>query len=351
MKYVVDISKNQAEKIERLIENGKYNSIAQFVSTAITNQVYLEGSDEDKLTNTGNALISKKVESSGFKNLELKDINPVPVPLPELKDIVSSVPRVDSNKISNNFIWLWGQINRVFPIKLGLRVLFNMINNDQWVELEEFREEAAKIASNVSYTIKEHEYSNKVLKQKRISTGLPEKGKYKSLLRYKSHFLANLRSDDLLDGAMVNLRFVNLKRDTKSKILIGLTKPGIEFSKLINPIMDKEKYNTSLNNEEIKFYIEHIKKYVPGENYAINWLLKKITSGVSDRTDINRLLKEEIGYKWKSNNWKATDKFVNTQRAGLMARMFDLNLIVREKKGIEVVYKISDFGREFIDNV
>jgi len=42
---------------------------------------------------------------------------------------------------------------------------------------------------------------------------------------------------------------------------------------------------------------------------------------------------------------------INTQRAGLMARMFELGLIEKEKDGVKVSYKISNRGMRFLGNI
>ena len=51
MRYVVDITQKQAEEIESFIKKGKYNSFAQFITTAVENQIYIENGEigEEKL--------------------------------------------------------------------------------------------------------------------------------------------------------------------------------------------------------------------------------------------------------------------------------------------------------------
>jgi len=49
--------------------------------------------------------------------------------------------------------------------------------------------------------------------------------------------------------------------------------------------------------------------------------------------------------------WGASDAVVNTQRAGLMARMFELGLLEKEKNGIYVTYHISEFGKSFLAKI
>jgi len=159
----------------------------------------------------------------------------------------------------------------------------------------------------------------------------------------KGHFLAYMRKDGILDGAMPCLRFVNLKRNERGKVFIGLTEAGLIFAKLENPVIDQQNFERSFNEKEIDFYLTHIFKNVKGENSAIKWLLRKLIEGIVVREDINNELKKEF-----SQVWNASDAVINTQRAGLMARMYELGLIEKKKMGINVRYNITDKGKNFL---
>jgi hypothetical protein len=154
-----------------------------------------------------------------------------------------------------------------------------------------------------------------------------------------------MRKDGTLDGAMPYLRFVNLNKDEKGKVLIGLTEPGLNFAKLDNPVIDSQDFERSLNEKEVDFYLDHIPKNVKGESSATKWLLEKLSNGLNEREEINKELKKEFG-----QIWGASEAVINTQRAGLMARMFELGLIEKDKKGIgpAVIYKITDRGKKFL---
>ena len=49
--------------------------------------------------------------------------------------------------------------------------------------------------------------------------------------------------------------------------------------------------------------------------------------------------------------WSASDAVINTQRAGLMARMFELGLIEKKKMGVRVFYNISEKGKIFLEKL
>jgi hypothetical protein len=248
-------------------------------------------------------------------------------------------------KFEEEKCWLWGQVNKILPIKMGLRVLYAALDSGQWIDLEGYRNKAADAAADFGTMIRKYEDKKNKLRDEKISAGLPGQEEFKSKVRYKSHFLAYMRKEGALDGAMPYLRFVNLNKDEKGRILIGLTEPGLNFAKLDNPVIDHQDFETGFNEKEVDFYLDHISKNVRGECSAIKWLLNKLVNGLKEREEINEELKKELG-----QIWQASDAVINTQRAGLMARMFELGLIDKEKKGVGagVVYKITDRGKKFL---
>jgi len=243
------------------------------------------------------------------------------------------------------------------PIKIGLRVLYVLLANanqqidfqtdGQWINLETYKEEASKVAAWFGDEIRKYENTRNKLRDGRISAGLPKTREFKSKMRYKAHFLASMRGNNTLDGAMCFLRFINLSGDVKEmkgNIMIGLTGPGANFAKLVNPVIDNNNFDQSLSDGERTFYLEHVRTHVKGESSAIKWLLNTLARGITGREAINKELKKELGEIWGN----PSDQVINTQRAGLMSRMLELGLSEREKKGIKVSYSVSDKGKNFI---
>jgi len=350
MRYFVDVTQRQADEINKLIKIGKYQSIAQFISTAIENQIYLENFVElpqqagfNKKDYEISSNLDKTITTEA-KKIMLSEIESQPraVPMPTFSVLSASLSNVAEDKS-----WLWGQTNRILPIKIGLRVLYSIIDSEQWIDLEEFRDKAAHITAWFGSEIRNYENKLNKIRDERISAGLPKEEEFKSILRYKSHFLAYMRKDGKLDGAMPFLKFVNLIKGEKGKILIGLTEAGLNFAKLDNPVIDRYDFEKSFDPKEIDFYLEHVLINVQGESCAIKWLLTKLVNGIVKREAIIDELKKDFGQIWQLDS----DKVVNTQRAGLIARMFELGLIDKDKKGINVVYKITDLGNKFLKEV
>jgi Arc/MetJ-type ribon-helix-helix transcriptional regulator len=348
MRYFVDVPQKQADEVNKLIQLGKYQSMAQFILTAVENQIYLENLSElPQQINLGknNNEISANLPieaNSETKSIMLNEIKSEPktVSMPFFSDLSASLPKIDEEKC-----WLWGQTDKILPIKIGLRVLYSIMGTEQWEDLEEFREKATNIAAWFGSVIRNYEDNTNKVRNERISAGLPKGEKFKSKLRYKSQFLAYMRKDNKLDGAMPFLKFVNLMKDERGKILIGLTKAGLNFAKLENPVIDHYDFKKSFNDKEIEFYMEHISSDVKGENSAIKWLLTKVVNGITEREAMNNEVKIEFG-----QTWNASDKVINTQRSGLIGRMFELGLVNKEKTGIRVKFSITPSGEFYLKN-
>lgn len=350
MRYLVDLTQKQADEITKLINVGKYQTVAQFILTAIENQIYIENTDSEPISSIEAArkdsnILNKSdlVVIKDSRNIALVEIKSQPktVTAPTFSELAASLYKAEEENC-----WLWGQTNKILPVKIGLRVLYAIIGTEQWLDLEEYREKAANIAAGFGTVIRKYEDKKNKIRDERISAGLPDEKEFKSKFRYKGHFLAYMRKDGKLDGAMPFLRFANLSKDEKGRVFIGLTEPGLNFARLENPVIDRIDFEESFSEREIDFYLDYISKNVKGETSAIKWVLNKITNGINDRNSINKELSREIAPSWG----ETSEAVVNTQRAGLMARMFELGLIGKDKKGINVVYTITELGNKFLKN-
>lgn len=350
MRYIVDLNQNHVEEINFLINRGKYKSFAQFIATAVENQIHierteleaesiLEASNEQPSAKKGHSEKSDSAKVS-LSNLTIPGTLPSTVHQPSFSELDCSLAEIEEEKC-----WLWGQTNKIFPVKLGLRVLLTSIDSTEWIELEPYRNKAAEIASIYGEKIVSSERKKNKKRDEKISAGLPMGDEaYKSKMRYKGQFLAFMRKDGKLGGALPFLRFANLARNDNGSVLIGLTEAGLRFACLENPVIDHTNFERSLSEKEISFYLDHISENVRGEFAAIKWLLAKLAEGITFRDQINSALKEEFGIEWE-----ASDAVINTQRAGLMARMVELGFIDRVRKGIRVYYYLSDSGKAFLN--
>ena len=345
MKFLTDVSQKHARKIQKLVARGDYEGIAQFITVAIENQLYLE---ESGLPTFGEndkdiaPLVHKNCDvQNEEEHISLKlgafQADPKTVPSPPFMQLVFG-----QKEGEEDLFWPWGQINKILPIKIGVRALLRELKTEKLMPLDDFADIAAKEAVRIGEKLRAYEDQHGKLRGEKISAGLPKADDEKSLNRYKAQFLVYKRKDGLLDGAMALFRFASINSES-GKHMIGITEAGLDFANIPNTVLDENSLEKSLTNEEIDFYLAHINNYVKGEFAGIKWVLTKIKQGINERESLNSELKKEF-----AELWGASDAVINTQRAGLMARMFELGLLEKEKRGIYVTYHNSDFGNSFL---
>jgi hypothetical protein len=276
MRYLVDIGQKHSEGIQKLIKDGGYQDVAQFILVAIENQLYLEKTDTQTVESKSPTVQLPDVKGDNWtKNrwdaYEIQNITSQPSSLPKPKYSDLTLKLYGEEKTA----WLWGQLNKIFPMKIGLRVLLRELQNEQSILLDSFVKSAKNTAAAINVSIRDHEEKLLKIRENRISAALPFHDE-KSQARYQNHFLLNRRKDGLLDGMMALLKFCNIEIKN-GRTFIGLTNEGIEFAKIINPVIDHSYFEESLSEDEINFYLDHISKNAVGEYFDIQWLLKKIS--------------------------------------------------------------------------
>ena len=237
MRYLIDLSRNVIEEIRKILNEKDYGNINEFILTAIENQLALESSeiiDEDLFSSTMRIPKHPKKIEEEIKEIDYSDL----LAVDNLNEIKVYDPPQKSDLEYPNIPyandWLWGQINRIFPVKVALRVLLKMQNkNDNSVKLNDYLNYASEVANNLGTKLNYIDKEMNRKRDKKVSTALPIGGTEKTISRYKNHFLIFQRTKDrVLDGALARLKFVNLNIDG----FVRLTEKGLEFAKLLNPI-------------------------------------------------------------------------------------------------------------------
>ena len=335
MKYIMNLPEHILSEIRRLIEKNKYKDVASFLLTAAENQLFLEHEEEEVLDH-GSA--PKELPKESMDLLLFRDLADVEViNMPSQKQYL--YPAVDQEEKLGP---LWGQINRIFPMKVGLRVLASMLKtNGQYVELKDFQNQATLVARSYGLDLRREDKRRGRPRDSAHATGLPIlDDEAKSRKRYQAHFLAYLREDDVIEGALGRLKFVNLKRNREGTGLIGITREGLEFASLKSPRLDNDtSQERTLSESEIEFYLKHVLHNIPGERKAIGQILKHISTGISTPGQLN----DKFGDDYADHKWSY--EVLSTNRSGLISRLRELGLVDRIRKGKEVTYAITQRGQ------
>lgn len=358
MKYLIEVSQRQFEEIKRLISQDKYRDLPQFIDTAIENQLHIEKADIAR-EYIGPITSFVADDQAPYKEARAEGVKISLAAVPEknclaLSALPSDIKTVEAPADSRlRFVfpeagpdnnWLWGQINRIFPIKTGIRYLASMLVEGEFLDLNVFREKGLLCPAALEARLKAYEENSGVDRDKCISTGLPGAGRddYKSHDRYRNQVLAVLRKDGKLDGALSLHKFINITEGA-GKPRIGITKAGLEFALLENPVLDRNDFTVSLSEAERDFYVRHIRNNMPGEYNGVKWTLSAIKEGKS-RDEINAAMAEYYKPYWG----EPSAEFITTQRAGMIARLSELGLITKEKTGVKVRYLVTEKGLSLI---
>lgn len=325
-KIVIDIPLKQLEEIDRLISLGIYQNYSNFYNIAGENQLIIEKEDARSGTyypeDRGSLAFRLPFSIENFSIL---------FEIPEWNKIKS--PTV--NKEGED--WLWGQINRIFPVKVALRVLIiEIVKNNSPIEIDEFYEKACEKGLMLYNHLARVGEKSKKRRDDRLNVGLPKN--QKGFARYQNHFIGSIRKDSKLDGAIFKLKFANLINNC-----IAPTKQGFLFAKLENPCLDTSNPMSVFSDKEVKFLLSHIINFLPSEKQTYKLIIGLILNGKSSPSKIN----EEI--RKYHEEW--SDPVVNTMRSGAMSRMYELGLLRKEKTGVQVKYCVTNLGKEFLRKV
>lgn len=346
-RIVLELDDGLIRSIRQLMERGRYASMSDFLWAAAQNQLVLEdsGAQSRGVTFDNTTKYPAGVERVALTRLpQLEKVTGVlnrPTRAAPLYNPATCLPAWgDSEPI-------WGQINRIFPCKVGARVLANMtISAGNAVRFERFLDVAAQAAAAFGLNLQTKDTAAGRKRDEAYSVGLPtgkrgEANFGRSLERFKNHFLADIRGDHKIDGALARLKFVGLQTP-KEGIMIALTEAGWQFAQLPSPALDGVEGDGTLSEAEKNFYIDHVIQHVPAEAEAMETLLRLIADGINNRGRLNL----ELTKRWESKKWSS--EVVNTQRSGLTARMVEVGLLAKRKQGLEVVYMTAEASEEFL---
>jgi len=251
---------------------------------------------------------------------------------------------------------LSGQYNRLFPVKIVLRVLANRISNRQeWkllvsdeedieydvLHIDELRDECLKVARYAKERFKFLDRRSNSNMGERLSVGLPDKnGDLKKIKkqaeRFVSQFVGSVRKKG--QGLPFELGLLSIDHDG----LVQFTENGVRFMLMENPLCDSLtawKDGVAFSNKESMFLIQMIKRNVPEEFDLMIKILNWIDGGKNTPKPLEEVLVEEF-------NVSKTEG--SLMRSGVLARMIELTLVNREQKGRNVTYELTEIGSKLV---
>lgn len=336
MRIVADVAEYLVQGARELIEGGRYQDLSSFVAASMENQLTLEGTPFGTGAQSS-VRAPARVKPSG---------EPSMLPLRGLELPAKEVPTLESRSRPGDTPveqWLWGYINRVLPVKVAVRLLANRLGPARsLVPLHLFKAEAAETARVLGLRLMSNDDEHGRRRGERLSEGLPvAEDEDASLSRYASNFVGYERKrDGVFFGGLFELKLGDAG-EVRGELGVGLTEAGLCFAQIANPILDNWDTSSSLSEEEIEFYLSHIRASVPGEAFAIELILTLMSEGVDTRGKLSEQVTKRLELEW-------TDTVASIQVAGATARMSELGLVDRMRDGQGVVYRISERGSSWL---
>jgi hypothetical protein len=351
MKMVVDIPDELVARVRTAVSEGSYDDPEQFLELALRNQLEMEESGQSSLPSFGEAVgggSTQQQEVLTAAHESQPDVDEASGSnesdkLEELSwrafDVQTVAPpeecRIDDGP-------LWGQYNRLFPVKLVVRRLAILLTDDgtEAISYKRFREETATTAREYGLRIKEVDEHKDRGRGEKLASALPTGDKKdRSLERFKTHFVGQLSAGDELTGAAPDLRFVNIHPEEKT---FGLTEAGLEFASIRNPLLDEGiEAEQSLSADERDFYVEHVRSAATEEYEAMQFLADAVMEGINRPTSLSEKV-AELNDDWSESQAK-------TVRSGLVSRMVELGLLTRYRVGARGTgYDLTDVGRDLL---
>ncbi len=271
VKLVIDLPDPLVGQVKTAVQEGGYENAREFVTTAIENQLELEEYGDNEFKTLDEAIEefdtsesrSSDNQASEEEPQESTDVLTDGLGRQEY-DAVPTVPPPDPERLDPGP--LWGQYNRVFPAKIVVRRLANMVqdqnesgslsgNGIHWIELDHFQDDAAQLARNYGLTIREYDKKKSRGRGEKVASGLPTgDDPDKSKDRFETHFIGYSDRNRNLTGAPPHLHFVDISDEDVSRI--GITDAGLAFAELYNPLLDDgPDADEPLSAEERSFYL------------------------------------------------------------------------------------------------
>ncbi len=333
MKYVVELPEHLYVRVSSLIQRRGLISLSQVVQAALENQLELEGSEEGPVAGgtepiaQGAGPLVTAGRLAPWEGIRLDDLHWDLTAEPAAHLAAGPV---------------WGQVNRILPMKVGLRVLSSELSNSRApVSLQRFHESATARAVRARFFLAARDADQDLPRGERLSAAFPEDTE-KSRSRFQAHFLGRVLRDKRVAGALPEYGFINISSENGQGVV--LTDSGLQFARLKNPVLDaSEPTATALSAEEVEFLLAHLHDHMKEEFGFMTTLLRWIAEGSDKPDDLTRRV-QKAWPQWSS-------KVANTMRAGALGRMHDLRLIGRQKDGTRVTYVVQPSGNSLVGQI
>ena len=351
-----EASKHTRSRLDILIEDGQYEDYGDVIAVAVANLAVLQS----QVRSQGALVLDFSRDDVGPEQVategDLRHSTRAPIRVPDLFETPGAIERqtrsapMPTREYSSGEPiplerWLFGQYNRILPLKASCRGLANMlVGQPDGLLIDEAAATIVEAASQLGMSLRRLESKVGLHRDDALSTAFPSSGKRaeKSKLRFASQFVVATTKTNDLTGLPSDLGLVNYTSPSKDSI--ALTEPGWRFAAAPNPVLDgnQKQATDKLGDEECEVLLSHICEAVPREDFAFRAVLAAVRSG---RTSPNQI--DEDFVRLAADN-QVSPAFISTQRSGAVSRMVDLGLLVRSRRGVRVEYVLTEGGENYL---
>lgn len=335
--------------LQRVLATGHYADINAALCAAVTNLAVLDtavAAQGGLVLATGTGPVSTPPRrpavadpASGLIPAELKK----PTPPFETARLVAPAMRIATAAADiGPKGWLWGQFNKVFPVKVTCRGTLNLLLQNPAIKPVEAAANITRSAAALAILLRKADESSGRKRDEAFGAAFPsgERDNEKSLTRFAEQFVyatGSFATSSLpLQMGLVHCEGTELR----------LTPPGLQFAELENPILDGSLLQSAekFNPEELEFLRAHILAHVPQERSALRAILRAVDHGATNPDAVDTYLRQ----LYAAESAELTEPFLGTQRTGAISRAVELKLLRRKRQGIRVTYEIEEAGRAFL---
>jgi hypothetical protein len=321
MRIVIEIPTDLARRAFDVMDQRRFSSIDELATAAFESYFRSVARHSDEESTHQAPLAS---EASCRDLLRLVQITPdMPIGRPAL--------RADAP-------WIWGMINRVFPLKLAVRACANL-SQEAPVTLSRFQVRAANCAAELGAELSNDDRTNRRKRNESRAVGLPSgKDLAKSKVRYAMHFIGRRSGHEFVGGCFEAGLIGPVDAEGHR---VAPTELGWEFAALPNPTLDRVDGDgeANLSPVEASFYLERVTGYVPSEWDAFAKILTAVGRGPLSPDELAKRVFPVVAPG-------VSGVVINTTRSGALGRLSDLGAIAREPVGRSATYSITERGRQ-----
>ncbi|WP_435161119.1 hypothetical protein [Halorubrum sp. SY-15] len=313
MRLFAELEPAAYEEVQQLVQEGKYDSVEQFLRVAAQNQLAIERSQGD----TKQSNQSTKTEKSGARHWKYNPPNKVPTGAP-----------FDDQR---DEILLFSQYYRFFPLKCALYKLAGLsADAGGAVSLNEARKYIGEEIWPIREAIVDWEERNDIKKQNRKSTGFP-KDKDQSMKRYLDHYVGKVQTQKGQPaGFGHDLGYVAFQEDG-ADWKIQLTSTGSKFVQMDNPLLRNGPDAPTLSEEEQAFIVATIRNDLDEEYQFMKHVYKILEEGEESYTNHLDKFRDFLEDSSAVGD-DPSDNSVRSNAGGAISRMVELGILERGRR-------------------